>query len=391
MNVEKLARLDDLLGEWLCLAAWRLGTPGPRPARGGKPKVLVAKLRSIGDVVLALPMLQALRAQGAEVTFLSGTVNRQWLALQPHLDRVIPVDLDTIWKSPRLLRLLRAIRRERFDAFIDLSQSSHFAALICLFSGAPMRIGFRTPNPKKRGKNRMYTHLIQFNHRQHIMRNYFALLAPLGVPVPPAISMLPLRYDDADEDLVDGFMAAANPDQRELVGVHLWGMIPAKRWPIGRWTETIAGLLASERRVLAVGSLNEWPAIEQVRAKLGSQAAAMVNCAGRFSLPQLFALMTRFRLFLANDGGPMHVAAAMGVPTLGLFGPETPVRYAPCNPLSLALYKGDGMECSPCSRPYDGSWPTCLHPACLERIESAEVLRVARGMLARAEAALPRA
>ena len=383
MNFETLTKLDDLLGEWLCRGAARLGKPRPQPARTGRPRVLVAKLRSIGDVVLAMPMVKALKEHAAEVAFLSGEVNRQWLALQPVLDRVIAVNLDTLWRSPQIFRLVQAIRRERFDVYIDLTQSSHFASLICLISNVPMRIGFETLNPKKRCKNTMYTHLVPFNNRQHIVRNYFELLGPLGVPAPTTISMPALRFAADDENVVAAFIAAANADERELVGVHLSGMIPAKCWPLDRWAETIAGLLSPERRVIAVGSRAERSSIEEVRAKLGNKANAMVNCAGRFSLPQLFALMKRFRFFLANDGGPMHIAAAMGTPTLGLFGPETPLRYAPCSPGSRSLYKGDDLDCSPCSRPYDSSWPTCRRPLCLERIASADVLQAVNAMLRR--------
>lgn len=375
MNFTRLARMDDKLGGCLCRGAWLLGGRGLRQAASGGPRVIVAKLRSIGDVVLALPMVRALKESGAEVTFLSGEVNRQWLGMQPFLDRVIAVDMETLWRSPRFLLLLRQLRRERFDAYIDLTQSSHFAAFICHASQAPMRIGFETLNPRRRSKNLMYTHRVHFDQGRHIVRNYFDLLGPLGVRPPARICLPRLRCSAADEERAEAFVAEVNPDGRELIGVHLSGTIPAKRWPAQRWAETIAGLLSAGRRVIAVGGPDEDGGIEEVRARLDGTAGGLVNAAGRFSLPQLFALMKRFRFFLANDGGPMHVAAAMGLPVLGLFGPETPVRYAPFNDRSLALYKGGEMDCSPCSRPYHGSWPTCRRPFCLERISSAEVLR----------------
>lgn len=381
MNFTRLAKLDDLLGEYLCRGALLLpGSTGKRDRRE-KPRIIVAKLRSIGDVVLALPMVQALKESGAEVVFLSGKVNRQWLKLQPYIDRVIAVDLETLWRSPRFLLLLRGIRRERADAYIDLTQSSHFAAVICHLSAAPMRIGFETLHPGKRCKNRMYTHLIPFDNGRHIVHNYFALLDPLGVAPPPAIVLPRLHDTAADEERVRSFIDEVNVDRRELVGVHLSGTIPAKRWPPERWAETIASLISAKRRVIAVGGNGEGPAIEVVRSCLKRDANALVNAAGCFTLPQLFALMRHFRFFLANDGGPMHVAAAMGVPTLGLFGPETPVRYAPFSENGLFLYKGDELACSPCSKPYMGSWPTCRRPLCLERIDSVDVLRALETLL----------
>jgi ADP-heptose:LPS heptosyltransferase len=375
MKFERLTRLDELFGESICRAARLLGGTARARAGSGRLRVIVAKLRSIGDVVLALPMLGALKELGAEVLFLSGDINRQWLALQPCIDRVIAVDLKTLWRSPRFFRLLREIRRERADVYVDLTQSSHFASLICRVSNAPVRIGFEVLRRDRRYKNMMYTHRVPFHNGQHIIKNYFALLGPLGVTTPPTLSLPALVYSAADEEAVRAFIAEVNGDGREMFGVHLSGMIPAKCWPLPRWAETLESLLSDKRRVVAIGSREEHARIEEVRGMLGRNAGAMVNAAGRFSLSQIFALMKRFRFFLANDGGPMHIAAAMGIPTLGLFGPETPVRYAPYNKRSISLYKGDGMACSPCSRPYLGSWPTCRRPLCLERIASSEVLR----------------
>jgi len=98
--------------------------------------------------------------------------------------------------------------------------------------------------------------------------------------------------------------------------------------------------------------------------------------------------MPRLKFFIANDGGPMHIAAAAGLPTLGLFGPEVPRRYSPLNDLSLALYAGENFSCSPCSKPYEGSWPTCLEPACMAAITPAQVYRAIGELELRSAAAM---
>ena len=134
-------------------------------------------------------------------------------------------------------------------------------------------------------------------------------------------------------------------------------------------------LLRRGYTVVAVGGAGEEETVARIASILPGSGARLINAAGRLTLSQVFALMPRLRLFVANDGGPMHIAAASGVPTLGLFGPEVPWRYLPLNDASLALYRGGNLACSPCSRPYEGAWPTCCRPVCMEAITAADVCR----------------
>ncbi len=95
----------------------------------------------------------------------------------------------------------------------------------------------------------------------------------------------------------------------------------------------------------------------------------IINLAGKLDVKDLFALMPKLKLFIANDGGPMHIAAAQGVPTIGLFGTDSPFRYAPFNRKSLAIYKN--LPGHPCIKPYLKEFNSC--GKCLKAIKVEEV------------------
>ena len=375
MRFENLSLLDDWVGGPVC----HLLIPGRRlpEKKTVRPPahVLVVKLRGIGDIILALPMMRALKESGTRITFVTGPDNRDWLARQKTIDELLVVDFQRVWRSPQLTSLFRRLRSLPVGACIDLTQSSHFSAILGFVSRAAIRVGFENNNPKKRNKNRMYTHLIPFSGREHMAACFFNLLQPFGIRRPEPLRLLAPSFSGADIEAVSDFLKKTGSANGRLVGIHASGSIPAKRWPLAGWVEVCKDLIGSGYTVVAVGGAGEEEDIACIASAVGHPAQRFVNAAGRLTLSQLFALMPRLKFFIANDGGPMHIAAAAGLPTLGLFGPEVPWRYAPLNKSSLALYRGGHLACSPCSRPYEGSWPTCRQPICMAAITPAEVRR----------------
>jgi heptosyltransferase-2 len=376
MKFESLVRLDDFVGEMGCWTWNTLASPNksfrfPRPR-----KVLVSKLRGIGDVVLALPLIRRLAAAGTRVVFLGGEGNYQLVRGLDYVDKIFHVDLETVWRSGRLLTLVDELRRERIDAAIDLTQSSHLAVLLSRLAGIPVRIGFENKNKRKRAKNGMYTHLVPFHERRHIAVCYFDLIACLDIEAPRPFRLEPLPISGVETERAVRFLEREEASGGKVAGVHLSSPLAAKRWPLVRWAGVLDRLIEMGYSVVAVGSSNESPVIETARSLMTADAGRLLNAAGRFGLSGLIALLARFEFFLANDGGPMHMAAAMGLPTLALFGAEHPDRYAPYNGRSRFIYKAQGLECSPCARPYMGSWPVCQNPVCLAKIETSDVLDI---------------
>lgn len=374
MKFETQVAIDNTIGRIICAALVFLDNLRRPKAPEKINKVLVTKLRGVGDIVLALPMIKALKDDGKEVIFLGSDKNRFIVEGQPFVDHVIYFKAESFWGALKLFSVIKKIRKEKIEASLDLTQSFHFSAMLNFLSGARLRVGFENRSKLKKNKNRIYTHLVAFNDSQHLVESYFDLLRPLGIETPASHKLVDLKFSREDRANVVGYLKARKTEGRRFVGIHLSSLVPAKRWAGERWAEIVDYLNEKEFTVVAVGLAGENSMVEKVKSLLKNDKQDLVNVAGVFSLPQLIALMPLLKFFLAKDGGPMHIAAAMGLPTLGLFGPETPVRYAPYNEKSVSLYRGGDFDCSPCSKPYSGFFPRCKKPLCLEAIKTVEVL-----------------
>jgi len=374
MKFNILVVLDTQIGRFICFFFSLMTKIRKRPVPRSVETVMVTKLRGIGDLVLALPMIKAIHQNGKRVILLGGTKNIPIVRNQPYIDKIFSFDVEKISDSIKAFSVLRRIRKEHVDACVDLTQSANYSTLLNYLSRAGIRIGFRNDNMQKKAKNRMYTHLIPFNNHQHIIKSYFDLVRPLQIKEPADLDLERLVSLPKDRSHVKKFISSHRLAGKRVAGVHLSSPVKAKRWPFKSWAEVIDYLLANDFHVVAIGVKKEKSTINRIIPLLKKETSRFVNAAGLFSLPQLFAVMDHFDIFLSNDGGPMHIASAQGKPLIALFGPETPVRYGALSHSSYSLYKGDQMQCSPCSKPYMGSWPRCRKPFCLEAITSAEVI-----------------
>ena len=122
------------------------------------------------------------------------------------------------------------------------------------------------------------------------------------------------------------------------------------------------------------------PYLEPAVIDLAGNAKNIYNFAGKFTLRQTFYLISKCNVFIGNDSGPMHIAAAQGVKTIGLFGPNLPLRFAPLNKKSISLYKK--MPCSPCINVHKGQVPECIYSKdskdfqkCMKAIKAEDVLK----------------
>ena len=331
---------------------------------GRKAKVLLIRFGSLGDVVLVGAVIEALARDRPDVD-VRLLVKARYAPLfrdDPRVARVIALeDGGGVWG---LLRLARSLRGERFGAVVDLHASLR-SRLLGLLLG-PVRI---TRTRKRHWARWAVVHAPWLGVRvPRTVEAYLDALAPLGV----VSRCEPRLYVDAGAAReAQAFLADAGlrPAQT-LVGVH-----PGSRWPAKRWTSHgFAAVIEalSERpglRVMVLGDQTDRPFVDQVVAHLGRRPIVAV---GELKLTRLVALTDRCAVFLANDSGPMHIAAALGVPTVGLFGPTHPkLGFAPQGAHSKVL--SVNAPCSPCS--LHGSAPCKkARRACMEDLSPARVL-----------------
>jgi lipopolysaccharide heptosyltransferase I len=314
--------------------------------------IAIVKLSALGDVVHATPVAEAL-ADAFPSARLTWVVERRAAALlrdHPRLAEVVTIDTRA-WRRIRtpagalaLARTLRGLRlhlsASRFDVALDL-QGLVKSGVVTAATGAPLRIGFAARFRRER-LNGIFTnhHVTPPSAARHVVEQYLSLLEPLGVTSPRVAFRLPAH--EAAEGRIDEFFAASGlkPHGRVVV-LNPGAGKAAKRWPVERFRE-LATRLGREAgaRVLVL-----WGPGEQAPARTIAEAPGAV-LAPPTDLETLIAVMRRAGLVVAGDTGPLHVAAAVGVPCVGLYGPTSGARNGPYGAGHRTLSSPDGQMTS---------------------------------------------
>jgi heptosyltransferase II len=307
-------------------------------------KILVRAANWVGDAVMSVPACRALRARypAARITVLA----RPWVAdvyrLEAFADEVVPY--PGTW--PEKLRLAAALRRERFDAAILLPNAFE-AALVVRLAGIPQRIGYN-----RDGRGLLLTAAIPPPRKGEIPLHerfyYLELLRRAGVlDTLPAEE--PILLSGAAEARAAGAgLFAGRGITRPVVGVSPGAQNSrAKQWLPDRFAESavqVAGALGGV--VVLFGSAAEDALCASIASRIASRGIETVNLAGRTTLAEFIGMAAACRVFLTNDSGAMHVASALGVPTVAVFGPTDWEATAPAGPLACIVR--EPVDCSPC-------------------------------------------
>jgi lipopolysaccharide heptosyltransferase II len=337
---------------------------------------------------LLTPAVRTLRERhpGAELVLLTLSGNREMAQTLGVFDRVLTLDVHssswTVMLS-RIARAVAALRRERFDSVYDFEFFTRFSALVTLLTGADDTHGFAA---SKVWRGSFHRRTVPFNRYWHVARNFRVLAGDDdGRPVVPS-DIDALRFEAEDEACVEGLLASAGLEAGlpyAVLDPNAGALSLERRWPSTRFGELATRLVREDGlSVVLIGSMGERAYTAGVRDWCESDVqASVVNLAGQLTAPGLAALLARASVVVSNDSGPMHLAAALGAPTIGLFGPETPVMYAPLGSKALPLYKP--TPCSPCINVHDNKFTSCMwgHPHCLVNLEVSEVLSAARRLV----------
>lgn len=314
--------------------------------------IALVKLSALGDVVHATPVVEAL-ADAFPAARLTWVVERRAAALlhdHPRLADIITLDTRA-WRGVRtpsaalaLAQTLRDLRRRlraaRFDVALDL-QGLVKSGVVTAATGAPLRIGFAAGFRRER-LNGLFTNrpVTPPPSARHVVEQYLSLLEPLGVTSPRVVFRLPAR--EAAEGRVEEFFAEAGlKPQGRVVVLNPGAGKPAKRWPVERFGELATRLTRqASARVLVL-----WGPGEQAAARTIAEAPGAV-LAPPTDLETLVAVVRRASIVVAADTGPLHVAAAVGVPCVGLYGPTSAARNGPYGAGHRTLSAPDGRMTS---------------------------------------------
>lgn len=336
--------------------------------------ILVIKLRYIGDVLLATPVLRALRERfpSAHLTTAVNRGTEDVLKWNDDVTDIMTIDRRRLGAE---LALLLEIRRRRFDCVIDLTDADR-SAILTRASGAPVRIGF---NAELRWRGALYTAVVDAPPGLHRVERDLQALRPLGLE--PKTKSLVLKTGVEDEAAAQkvltelGVATADGTIPRPLVMMHPGARYWFKAWPAERFA-AVADRVGEAYgcRVLIGGGREEQ---ETAAAIIRHASSAPISLVGRVSLLEFAAILKRCVLFIGNDNGAMHMAAALGVPVVGLFGPSDPAEWGPRGGRAMVLYKH--LDCRACFH------PTCRRGEenCMKQISVEEVCAAAEKCLAR--------
>ncbi|HYO62107.1 MAG TPA: glycosyltransferase family 9 protein [Pyrinomonadaceae bacterium] len=283
--------------------------------------ILVVDFGQLGDVVLSLPALAALRTRfpRSRLTVAVGRPAAPVVELAGVADATLPVDRVALRDGPkplsvlRIAGLVRDVRRARFDFVVDLHSLSE-TNLLGFLSGAPARLYKRRPG-------RSLDFLSNFRPRppvedtaRHAVDCYLDVLAPLGVG---DVSRVPrLRPREEDDRAVDEILKKAQAgSDAPLVGMFPGAGHPSRRWPLERFAELARRFDSGDGlRTLLFAGPEERPLVREMRAKFPRSTVIL----DRLTVPQLVSAAARLAVFVSNDTGPMHLAAAVGTPVVVL-------------------------------------------------------------------------
>jgi ADP-heptose:LPS heptosyltransferase len=353
-------------------------------------RILLVRLREIGDVVFTTPAIRALRERfpTAHISYLVEPPAAPVVSVNRHLNEVIVAPRRHL--LPDLALGLR-LRAARYDLAIDFHGGPR-ASLLTWLSGAPTRIGYGVV-----GRAWMYTARVDRPRElraRHAVENQWDLLEVLGIPAPkPHTFPVEMRSDpDAARAFGARLAAAGVAASDRLVVVHASAGNPFRRWPQRAFAALIAGLVDRVRdsRVLVTAGPSEPDAAQRVadeaRARLSRSERDRVLAMADLSLAELRALVDRAALYVGGDSGPLHIAATSRVPIVGLYGPTLPARSAPWRNRVWVTESVEvpDLPCRPCDQ------RTCAPGdfRCLARISPDLVLEAAERALDRAKMSL---
>lgn len=335
-------------------------------------KILFIKSGAIGDVLMTTALIRAVRKNfpSAEITYFVGEWSKDVLKNNKNVDRVVSFPDDVIFKKKllKLKKLAKRLSKENFDLCFVLDWS--YLAGLFGYMCAPnaVRVGFA------RGKEGFAHSIgIPYGDKKHDSEYYLDMAKAIGIKSSD-ISM-ELFLSESDKKFADGF-AKKNVLKGKVIGIAPGGAsnpgqtVLLKRWSAERYIE-LCGLILekTDAKIIFFGGKQDSEIIKKVENGIKNGKGRIFDVSSRCSIQESAALMKKCRVFVTNDSGAMHIAAAAGIPTISIFGPTNPVKLAPLGKIHKYLWSR--ADCAPCYR--NGEYKKCSHKKCMYAIKAEDI------------------
>jgi len=333
-------------------------------------RVGIVRLGAWGDIVHALPVAERLKAAwpGCYLVWVVDARYEEALAGCRCVDEVLTVDVKGRrgWEGMQHLQdFVRRLREKRLDLVVDV-QGLIKSGVISWLSGAPMRVGFCRQFCREGLGAWFYNKRVTpGGEARHVIEQNLALVECLGLKA--SGWGYGLEVPAAARRYIAEFWQVAGLEGKVLVGVHPGGAWETKAWPEERYVELVRRLNEAGVSVLVTWG----PGEEELAGRIARKGGGVLAC--RTSMAEFGAMAERLQVLVAPDTGPLHLAAALGVRTVGLFGPTWPERNGPYGREHRVVFHR--LDCSGCYR------RRCKELVCMKRIEVEEVFRQVMGSI----------
>jgi len=357
--------------------------------------ILLIRPDHLGDLLFTTPALRALRAAfpQARITGLVGPWAEAVVTSNPNLDEVLlcpfpgftrPQKKSVIEPYVVLGRYARLLRRKEFDLAVVLRFDHWWGALLAYLARIPRRVGYDIAEVKP-----FLTDTVPYIPGRHEVEQNLALVKAVGDQPPlrrfdgQPSQGFPLEFllRAQDREFAVRYLAGQGVgDNGPLICIHPGAGAPVKLWRNEGWARVADALVEKYgAKVILTGSASEEPLVQTIAEQMASQP---IIAAGQTTFGQLAALLARCRLVLGVDSGPLHLAVAVGTPTVHLYGPVDSRTFGPWGDPARHVVLTSDMDCIPCNR-LDYRVDELENHRCVWDISEAQVSEAARRLLER--------
>ncbi len=340
-------------------------------------RILIVKLSSIGDVVHALPVLKTLRKNypGAYISWVVESKAREILEGNKDLDEIIVINTGK-WRKRlnrstinEMISKIKVLRGKKFDLAIDI-QGLIKSGVIAYLSGARVRIGFNRGDARE-PLNRLFmtVEASPIGKDIHVIDKNLSLLGSLGLN--SFSKEFTIQTSPADEKYIDDFLRAKNIDpEKGFIAVNPGVGFKTKKWETRKYAELSDGIMdeLNKKVILTWG-----PGEEGLVSEISNMMHHKPVTPPFTTVKQAAVLLRRCKMFIGSDTGPLHITAALNIPTVAIFGPTDPIRNGPYGNNHTIIHKN--LACSGCYK------RRCKTMECMKGITVEEVYKAVKEMM----------
>ncbi|ODS34155.1 MAG: heptosyl transferase I [Candidatus Scalindua rubra] len=311
--------------------------------------ILIIRLDRIGDMVMTTPIFRALKEKwpNVQITVLANSVNKNLVINNPFVDCIIVYDKEKRHKSLNSrLSFFKGIRERNFDIVIDpYLDYELYTSIITRLVGSKYRLGFEFA-----GRGIFYNIRYSskffpiFTEKKHMIDYYLDLITCLGIEAKERQPEIFLSSDEK-ENALQLLKNKGIKLKNKIIGIHPGGNYESQRWPIERFAAISDYLVARySTNVILFGGRDERHLISEFKDYAVKTPIILED----LNLREFISVLSRCNLFLCNNSGPLHIATALGIPTVSTMGPTVPFHWWPRGKNHVVLRKD--LDCSPCKK-----------------------------------------